>query len=69
MSNVTKVGGAALPKRQLTPKEEEDLYFQDTNPNLAAVDILRVKVDRMCSVCGHWESEHPWETCMEPRWL
>lgn len=70
MSNViTKSKGPLLPGPAMTPSEEEDFYFRDTHPGLATVSIEHVEVDRICTLCGLWKSEHPWETCPTPNWL
>ena len=70
MSNaITKTSGAPRPKPVMSPAEEEDFYFRDTHPGMATVSLEHVEVDRICSLCGHWKSEHPWDTCTNPNWL
>ena len=69
MSNASTKPKAMPPPTRLTAEEEEDLYFRDPNPGLASVDIEQFTVDRICTLCGHWRSEHPWETCAKPNWL
>jgi hypothetical protein len=56
-------------KRQLTSEEEETLYFRDTTPNTVTINIDHLEVDRICTRCGYWKSEHPWETCRNPNWV
>ena len=59
----------ANTQTKLTAEEEETLYFRDSKPVSITVNLEHLKVDRMCSLCGHWKSEHPWETCSSPNWL
>jgi hypothetical protein len=66
MSNAS-VKPKAPPR--LTAEEEETLYFRDTGSAPVLVNIDHLQVDRMCSLCGHWESEHPWDACRTPNWL
>jgi hypothetical protein len=71
MSNASpsKRSKAGPPSPRMTAEEEETLYFQDPNPKLASIDIDKFEVDRICTRCGHWKSEHPWDTCATPNWL
>jgi len=69
MSNATQLKRTALPVRAMTPGEEEDSYFRDAQPGTPTVSVESFERDRMCSKCGHWKSEHPWEHCTEPNWL
>jgi hypothetical protein len=69
MSNIRTRSRAAPSPSRLSAEEEEALYFRDPNPGVMSIDLDQFQVDRICTMCGHWKSEHPWETCTEPNWL
>ena len=69
MANASMKPKAPSKTQGLTVAQEEEIYFRDTNPRLASIDIGHFDVDRICTLCGCWKSEHSWDTCSEPNWL
>ena len=70
MSSTRHAGkAAALSPTPMTSAEEETRYLQDSSPRIAALRIDHLEVDHICTQCGFWQSEHPWDTCIDPNFV
>jgi hypothetical protein len=67
--NKPRLYGEKVIPPQLTPEEEEEFYFRETDHNFMVVSLDLFQKDVICSKCGLWKTEHRWEICKEPNWL
>ena len=51
----------------VSPQDDDELYLQDNTDLTIAVEHF--KKDRICTLCGMWETEHHWDVCQDPNWL